>query len=277
MVRNRKCVHYGADENPVIEILPSAARFERDINYTFILYVLQGSLHLSYGLIEDYALTEGNIMLFPPGNKITGGTSERAKIIVVRIKHHVALCDEQVLENLYCGRDTARFRHTHLEANAMIREHMKLMAENIENGLLCIRFMAMKAQELLLYLRAYYTDDDLARFNLPLLGADARFMNFVWQKYREVRSVKQFAQMDNSSLSAFKIKFKKITGKAPSQWLEEQKVRNVYHELTCGQKNLKEISHEFNFASVSHMGTFCRKHFGKPPGQLRTGKERTEK
>jgi AraC-like DNA-binding protein len=137
--------------------------------------------------------------------------------------------------------------------------------------------MAMKGQELFFYRRADSPDDELARFNLPLLGSNAQFMNFVWQRYREVRSVKQFARMANSSESAFKIKFKKITGKPPSKWLEEQKIRNVYHEISCGQKTLKEIGQEYHFASVSHLGTFCRKHFGKSPGNLKPGKEPAEK
>jgi AraC-like DNA-binding protein len=272
VVQNRKCVHYGADENPIVEIFSSAERFERDVRYMFIVYVLQGNLQLSYGLIENYPLGEGDLMLFPPGDRIVGSTSEKAKVIVFRIKHHVSLCDEALLETLYRSQDTARLRHTHLAANAMIRAHMGLLAENIENGLLCVRFMTMKAQELLLYLRAYYTDEELARFNMPLLSPDAQFMNFVWQKHREAHNVKQFARMANSSESAFKVKFKKVTGKSPSQWLEEQKIRDVYHEISCGQKTLKEIGREYHFASPSHLGTFCLKHFGKSPGQLRTGK-----
>jgi AraC-like DNA-binding protein len=273
VTQNRKCVHYGSDETPIVEIFPSTNHFERNVNHTFILYVLQGSLKFSYGLIRDYVLNEGNLMIFPPGDKISGRTSEQAKIMALRIRDDISLCDKYRVENLYRGRDTTELRHTHLKGNEMVRAHMEQLTRNIENGLLCVRFMAMKVQELFFYLRTYYTDDDLARFNLPLLSSDARFMDFVWQKYREAHSVKQFARMANSSESAFKIKFKRITGKSPSQWLEEQKIRNVYHEISCGQKTLKEIGREYHFSSVSHLGTFCQKHFGKSPGQLKPGKE----
>jgi AraC-like DNA-binding protein len=133
--------------------------------------------------------------------------------------------------------------------------------------------MENNMQELFFYLRAYYGDDELAGFNLPLLGHNAKFMSFIWDNYRNVHNVIEFAQLANCSLTAFKVKFKKVTGMSPSQWLLEQKIRNIYHEITCGQKSLKEISHEYHFSSVSHLGTFCRKNFGSSPGNLKPGKK----
>jgi transcriptional regulator GlxA family with amidase domain len=214
-------------------------------------------------------INEGDMMLFPPGIKIIGGTSEHAKVIVMRITDYMSLCDQFTVESLYADRDMNEIRHSHLKANAVIRSQMELVATIIEQELLCVRYMISKVHELFFYLRVYYDDRELAEFNMPLLGANARFMDFVWQNYRQMHNVEQFARKANSSLAAFKSKFKRITGMPPSQWLEKQKVRNVYHEIVCGQKSFKEISHEYHFSSVSHLGTFCRKNFDKSPGMIR--------
>jgi AraC-like DNA-binding protein len=209
-------------------------------------------------------------MLFPPGISISGGTKKQAKIVVMRIKdYNKSLCDQFTLESLYKDRDMTLLSHTHLESHPMVKALMELLAEIIEQKLLCVRFMTTKVHELFFYLRVYYSDEELAGFNLPLLSADAQFMGFIWENYRKVRNVKEFARMANSSLPAFKVKFKRITGMPPSQWLEKQKIRNVYHEIVCGRKSLKEISMEFYFSSVSHLGTFCHKHFGKTPGDIK--------
>jgi AraC-like DNA-binding protein len=264
-------VHYGAGENPIIEVIKSGGRYQRDINHTCIAYILEGETCLSVGEeIRDHVLTSGDIMLFAPGNRISG-ESRDANIMILRIMDYVsALCDKCTVDYLYRELDTTGIGHTHLECNKMIRTHLELLAENIEKGLLCVRFMAAKVHELLFYLRVYHSDEELAAFNLPLLSPDARFMEFIWSNYREAPSVKQFAQMSNMSLAAFKNKFKTITGVPPSQWLEKQRVRNVYHEISCGEKTLKEISHEFHFSSVSHLGVFCHKYFDKTPGELKS-------
>ncbi len=233
-------------------------------------------MYISYGNTNDYTLTEGNLMLFPPGIRVTGRTCDRSKTMLLRVKDSLSLCDKYTLENLYRDADTSSLRHTHLESNTMVRLHLDYFAENICRGLQCVRFMEMKVMELFCYLRADYGREELQRFNLPLLSADARFMDFIWRNYRDAHNVTEFARKANCSLSAFKVKFKKVTGMSASTWLEEQKARNVYHEICCGQKSLKEISLEYHFSSVSHLGTFCRKKFGKSPKHLKPGSDKAE-
>jgi AraC-like DNA-binding protein len=81
--------------------------------------------------------------------------------------------------------------------------------------------------------------------------------------------VKEFAALANSSLTAFNEKFKKLTGMPPSKWLTGQKAQNVYHDIRSGRKSLKEISYEYQFSSVSHLGSFCKKNFGTSPKKLK--------
>jgi AraC-like DNA-binding protein len=229
---------------------------------------MEGTLHLSYGKTDDYTLTEGNLMLFPPGIRVVGRTSPRAQTMLMRIMSSPP-CDRNALKYLYQDADKSQLSHRHLESNGMVKLHLDYLAENVTRGLQCAHFMEIKVQELMCYLRADYGRDELRQFNLPLLSADARFMDFVWANYRDVHNVTQFAEKANCSLSAFKVKFKRVTGIPASQWLAEQKARNVYREICCGHKSLKEISAEYHFSSVSHLGTFCRKNFGKSPKSLK--------
>ncbi len=266
---NRRCANYGTDARPLVEILPPTAHFERDVSYTFMLYVLKGTVHISYGKTNTYTLNEGNLMLFPPGIKVSGRTCNLSQTMLLRVRDNLSLCDKYTLEMLYRDIDTTKIRHTHLESNMMVQMHMDLFAENICRGLQCVRYMEMKVMELFCYLRADYEKEELQGFNIPLLSADAQFMDFVWRNYRKAHNVSHFAKIANSSPSTFKMKFKKVTGIPASQWMMEQKARNVYHDICCGQKTLKEVSREYHFASDSHLGTFCRKHFGKSPKQLK--------
>jgi AraC-like DNA-binding protein len=265
-------LNFAANDNPLIEILPPKNHFDVNLKNTIVLCILRGAMKISYGNVKDYVLAEGNIMLFPPGIRLSGGTNERAKILVLRINDGVNLCEYYRFNKLYQDANTKKLKHSHLESNKMVKQYMDSLAENITNGIRCSRFMNIKLQELFCYLHAYYEFEELQGFILPMLSPNAQFMNFIWQNYRKVHNVKEFAVLANSSQTAFNDKFKKLTGMPPSKWLTEQKAKNVYHDIRNGQKSLKEISSEYQFSSVSHLGSFCRKNFGTSPKGLKLNK-----
>jgi AraC-like DNA-binding protein len=217
-------------------------------------------------------------MLFPPGTKLSVRVvKEPITIVLLKISNRIALCDESLFGKMWRNVNVTNVRHSHLVGNRMIRTYMELLVENLIGPLHCYRYMENSILGLLHYLRGYYTAEELAGFNRPLISPDVQFMFFIWNNYRKVNNVTQFAQLSNCSLSNFKIKFKHVTGMSPSEWMNEQKARGVYHEIVNGEKSFKEISDEFHFSSLSHMGTFCRKHFGDSPGILRMNLSNTKK
>jgi AraC-like DNA-binding protein len=277
---NRKCVNYGQclEEWPIIEIKTNAENFEKEVTHLMVIYVLEGAIDLSFGTVERYSLIEGDLMLFPPGIRLSVGVTDRpATVVMMKIRNRIVLCDKYVFGHIWYNVDSNSLRHSHLEANPQVRVFMDLLVESITGPLGCFRYMEIKILELFYLLRAYYTPDQLAEFTQPLVSPNAQFMYFIWNNYRKVHNVSQFARMANCSQSAFKVKFKNVTGMAPSQWLALQKARGVFHDISVGDKSFKEISQEYHFSSVSHLGTFCRKNFGQSPGALRPGDKRVEK
>jgi AraC-like DNA-binding protein len=243
-----------------------------------IAYVMRGSLEVSFGTVDKYPLSSGNMMLFPPGTALSCRVSQGpAAVILLKIKNRIVLCDKFVFGNIsQNGTTPTLLPHTHLDSHPTIASFMEQLAADVTGQMRCFKFMEIKILELFYYLKAFYRPDELARFVQPLQSPNAQFMYFIWNNYRSVHNVNQFARMANCSLSAFKVKFKNATGMSPSQWLSEQKARNVFHEISRGEKSLKEISQEYHFSSVSHLGTFCRKNFGQSPGNIKPRMKRTE-
>jgi AraC-like DNA-binding protein len=277
---NRKCVNYDhcSEEWPIVEVKSITESFEKEVTHLMIVYVMEGEVNLSYGTVRDYHLSEGEFMIFPPGVRLSVGVGEQpAKLVALRIKNRVVLCDKYVFGELWYNVDTSRLRHTHLVAIPMVRIFMELLVDNVTGPLACHSFMETKILELFHYLRAYYDPEELAGFTQPLVSPNAQFMYFIWNNNRKAHNVNEFARMANCSLSAFKVKFKNVTGMAPSQWLALQKAQGVFHDISAGDKSLKQISQEYHFSSVSHLGTFCRKNFGQSPGMLRPGSKKVEK
>lgn len=272
---NRRCVNCGFGEWPIVETVKLKGEYRAEICHMLILYVLQGRVDVSYGVTDNYPVTKGDLMLFPPGVRleIKQRSEKAAELVFVKVMNRITLCDKYVfgdLTNVIVNTD--ELRHSHLEATPVMKAYMELMADNLSGRLKCYKFMEMKVMELFHYLRAFYSAEELAEFTQPLLSPNAQFMYFIWMNHRFVRNVADFAKLANCSLSAFKIKFRNVTGMSPSQWMNQQRAKNVFHEISAGEKSLKEISEEYYFSSVSHLGTFCRKNFGKSPGTLKPGK-----
>jgi AraC-like DNA-binding protein len=56
---------------------------------------------------------------------------------------------------------------------------------------------------------------------------------------------------------------------SPSQWMQVQKSRVIYHEINCSDKTFAELGYEFGFSSPSHFNNFCKKMFKCAPGTIR--------
>jgi AraC-like DNA-binding protein len=261
------CRYYDSN-GKAAQVVTYSENFSKANPCTLIVYILSGTLSLSHGDTHDYILSEGDFMLFPPGEEISVKIEKSVTTLVLRINEHIKLCSEYALEKLHKGQ-IGEVSHTHLRGNRKIKAFVEEWAETIEHGVQCIRFSAIKTEELFFMLRLYYPEDELARFYFPMLGADAQFMNMIWKNYRAAHNTIELASMTNQSVSRLSKEFKRIIGISVGEWMVERKVQNVHYDLYHGDKSLKEIASEYHFASPSHLGAFCKKKYGKSPAALR--------
>lgn len=269
-----RCLNYDNSSRPVAEALNLRKGVNIDINiaHTTIVFITEGRIDLYYEDICGMEMKSGQIMLFPVGIKLRIAPQKDALIFVLRIKNEIQICDKYTLENLFSQTDRDSIKHTPLSINKKIEQYLDHFTGCINDGLRCCRYFDIKIAELFFLLRGYYTKDELAGFFRPLLSADAVFTDFVWRNYRNARNVSELAEMSNYGLSTFKAKFRKIFGVPALQWLNEQKSKNIYHELNCSNKSLKQISSDHHFSSVSHLNTFCKEKLGSTPGKIRRTK-----
>jgi AraC-like DNA-binding protein len=261
------CGYYDLN-GKTVQIITAGKDFQEVEPDTVILFILSGTMSFSYGTTSDYTISEGDFMLFPPGIEVSVKIKNPVKYFALKIHDHVALCSQYALGKLYKEQNCA-IEHTHLTSNRKIKTFIEEWTEIIEHGVQCLRFISLKTQELFFLLRFYYPEDELARFYLPLLGADGLFVNTIWKNYRKVRNTIELANLTNQSLSRLQKEFKRIVGISIGEWLIQRKIQNVHYDLSQGEKSLKEIASEYHFSSPSHLGVFCKKYYGKPPAVLR--------
>lgn len=147
------CENYDSDTNPIIEILHAENTFARDMTNISILYILNGVVDISYGMIENHRLTKGDFMMFPPRSKLTGRIVSPMHMMIFKMNDKIALCEKYNLDKLYTEQNIINITHTHLQSNPIVKAYIDSLNENFTNGLRCIHFLTTKTQELLYYLR----------------------------------------------------------------------------------------------------------------------------
>jgi AraC-like DNA-binding protein len=268
---NHRCLNLALDDWPVIDVVTLNDVLIRPVVGFLVLYVLKGSVKVSYGGTKDYPLAQSDMMIFPAGASIRClPVKNPSTVILLKIKNRSMLCSKFSQDNISLNAPPTPVEHKHLKAVPVIRHFMTELAEAVTGRLQCFSFMELKVLELFYYLKAFYSGEQLVPFIQPMTSPDAQFMHFIWTNYRNVRSVNDFAGLANLSLSTFKQKFRQATGMYPKQWLTNQRARSVTHEICCMEKSLQQISDDHQFASVSHMGVFCRKNIGLSIENMRT-------
>ena len=118
-------------------------------------------------------------------------------------------------------------------------------------------------------LRAYCSKQELYDLFFPLVGQNSDFRNFVFQYYKEVTDVSEFASLANMTVRSFQRWFKAEFSCSAREWLLERRAESILFELRTTEKDLFTIATENGFSTMSYFTTFCKKHLGMTPSELR--------
>lgn len=264
------CINYTKGENFIVKLysLASGEMIEQQLEENQIVFVVEGSLVISYEGIRELPVSDRKIIMLPTGCKFTAEAIGESKVFVCKLKHNIRLCKIYSLHELY--RDNSEHsENCQLDFNERITAFLEGFIPCIQEGLCCYYYIDIKILEMFFIFRAYYPKEQLADFFAPLLSDRPAFTEFVLENYRQVKGVADFAKLANYSLSGFKKRFKQTFGMPVSQWIAARKSKEIYNDLCHSARTLKEICDDYSFSSPSHLNHFCLKHFGRTPMQIR--------
>ncbi|WP_163319174.1 AraC family transcriptional regulator [Dysgonomonas sp. 520] len=133
----------------------------------------------------------------------------------------------------------------------------------------------LKVKELDYLLKISCSQEELQAFLRMDWSNDFLFSEQVHTYLPEVRSVRQLAEKMNYSYSGFNKRFRRVFNMSAYNWVRNHKAKQVYQDICQTNKSLKEISTNYNFATLSHFNEFCHKNLGCSPSEIRR-KNRTK-
>lgn len=264
------CYNYDTGTKPIIEkiILYKNQVLELKVSEYKIIVVKQGSATLDN---MERKLEVGN-MWFAEPQAVKLEACENSIIIIFRMRFRIQLCERFLLDKLFRNTEMAVSDNAdtrYLKANRITLFYIESLDQILDTGLKCTNFLEVKIKELFYFLRAYYTKEELSGFFSPLANRDEVFAEFVYKNYKKAKNTIELARIANYSVSGFEKRFKDTFGISAGKWMKKQKATDIFHEINCSDKSLKEISFDYGFYSPSHLNEYCKHYFGQTPGKLR--------
>lgn len=244
-----------------------------------LCFVKKGSLILNINECVRQQVKNEEFFLIPASSKYDFEALSDTEFTIVVFKVQVNLCDNYSMSQLYKyyeEDDSTDFLV--IPFNKQLSAYIDLMDYYLDDKIYCNKFQKLKKEELFVLLRAYYPKEILARLFAPILDKeDLFFKNLILTNSLSARNVQELASMANYSTSGFIKKFTRCFGESPYRWMTDHKANCILYDINGSGKALKEICGEYNFSSMSHFISFCKKNYGKSPGQIRKSrKENTE-
>jgi AraC-like DNA-binding protein len=242
-----------------------------DLSGITIAFVMQGSFHFSGGHIVNQYMSKGKMMLLPSQYKMIIKAETDTSLFLMKINSRINFCEQYPIELLFKTKEDSKALDSFhlLKTNKRISAFFNLLLATYQDGLKCQYFFDVKQKELLYYLRAYYSKDDLYKFFAPVISRDLSFSELIYEHADKIKTLEDMAALTHYSVSGVKKRFKQVFDIPPSHWIKKEKAKKVYHEINCSNKSFKQIALDFEFSSPSHLDNFCKAHFAASPGELR--------
>jgi len=268
------CSQYSNLKDQKIEITEVAKgnslHFYSEMNQ--IIFVIKGSLTLFCKKVNNKKINNGELFLISLHRPGFITALEDITMMVIKLNLNINFCErlplDLLLEKTHDNEEDDNIGI--LIANQKIMDYATSIQENrVDNELNCCYYYDIKIREFLFLLRAYYDKKQIMSFFYPIFSGDYVFQSKIYKHLENAKTVKELAPLLNYSLSGFEKKFKRVFDVSPYQWMQEQKAKKIYHEITCSKKSFTEMSFDYGFSSPAHFNDFCRTHFNNTPGGIR--------
>lgn len=269
------CENYISNDYAVLELLEVRAGdylVREEVSKSTIAFVLSGEICVSTGNSVNQRVAPNQMFVVAAGDNFYGKVVEDAVILCCSFTWGMSLCNRFSLEQLAATYSSCRRPGKGVLAKLpiceMLRKELEVTRDLLKMGLSCIHFQQVKHEILFIELRVLYTKEELSVLFSPILGTDNNFKEWVLHNYRQVETAQELIDLMNLSPSTFKRKFKEEFGMSARQWLIYKKEQQLIRDILMTDLPISELADKYRF-TPNYMATFCKKHFGKAPTEIR--------
>lgn len=239
-----------------------------------IVFLLKGKLRISGLHFREVEVGYRQSIVIPVGVELDVTILEDADCLLYRFDEPPVLCEQQY-EKIILSQQEAQSGCT-LPLTPPLLHFVQGIISSLNEGLLCLKYLEIKEQELAFLINSSYSRGELLLFLSPALKSLNRFRCFVLQNYFKVKTVEELADLGKYGVITFRRMFKEEFGEPAYQWMIRQKQEHILYDLTHRDATISEIADKYQFESLPQFSNFCKKSFGASPRELQKRSEESE-
>ena len=266
-----ECVSY-RPENRSAFVLKEYAKGdylkERSVSSNLIVFLIEGKCLISSKEFSQLIFNAGEMIAIPEHFPCELLVAEDCKLLFMHFDAPACNCSKLILNSYKRHIDDATFQVATTPIIEPLNQYIDLLESYLSAGAFCSHLFEIKKEEFFLILRMFYTKYQIAHFFYPILKHTCTFRRFVLDNYKKVNSVAEMIDASNMSKTVFYEKFKKTFGVSAKQWLLARQKQQMLNMASDPEVSAKDIMVSFNFSSLEHLNSFCKRQFGLTPKEL---------
>lgn len=273
------CHHYRADVGTGFvyrELACGESLTRENMQCHHLLMFLKGRCTISCDRFLDRTFKGGEMILIPRGSAYGIRSQSELLFLDMRFETLVSGCDKLALQHYRNSCPEVVYDFRPLEIRYPLSAYADLLVYCLQNGMSCAHLHEMKHRELFLYLRGFYTREEVVALFRPLLDGSSDFRSLVYELLPGANSVAEMAELAGMTYEAFERRFRREFGMTAYKWLLKQICRRIVGDLADPGMTIKEAALRAGFESSDRFCHFCKRHLGATPQQL-IEKYRTER
>ncbi|MDR1562842.1 MAG: helix-turn-helix domain-containing protein [Dysgonamonadaceae bacterium] len=278
-----ECSLYQKNRETIFDILNYDEGFKttRQTKGVTLAFLTKGKIKYSYGDREAQIVKRGSLFVMPNQTEFTLNFIKSGCLLCYYIQPEVEFCHRVKNTALRNKHHNANTKSINIAMNKFIRETLKRFTSAVDEGLLCKRFLLSIMEEIVIYICTFYPLNMLEKFFSPIFYGESSHQIFNENTFKKtvvnyrnsVFCVAEMANLTNLSVRSFRFRFREVFDMSPKEWMNEERKKYIYNELTKGSKSVKELSIKTGFQYESDFYRYCRKMFGDTPQNIRKGGE----
>ena len=238
----------------------------------YMLFVMSGKITLSYCDYQNKIFQSEDMFFFPKNMEFRGRVIEPSHLALLKYNNIKFPCMEDGIRRLLKKKKEGCYKWDKIKIKSELKQAVEELIHFRKSGLSCNHIYLIKAQEIYLIFKHFYTDEERIPVFYPFIGQNPIFAEAVMTNYTLVKTAEELASRLGYGIKTFRELFKINFGETPYKWMQQQIAHQVKGKLMKKEIPLKQIMIEYKFTTTSHFTTFCRKHLGGTPMEIRNGK-----
>ena len=251
-----------------LEVPPGTHVYEPKLQYNNVVILIEGECIISCNQYDNRKISSSEMVLLPRGALVDAYTQKDCKLLLFSFGMVRNVCDVNMLQSYYDLCNDIHYDFTPLEIRHPLKVFIDLVVFCLKSGMNCAHLHEIKHKEFFLYLRGFYTKEEIVQLFFPIMGKKLKFKDMVLKNYTKAENVEELIELLKMSKNAFYAKFSKEFGMSPRQWMLKQIRHQVFIKAAIPNITIKELMDLFNFDSPVQFNRFCMREFNCTPGEL---------